>query len=368
MPRILPSIKIAILVAAAVGGLYGYRYIEKQRLLARPLATILPGRFTMLGLEEDSGYSIIIAGETAYIREGRVEGTFSSSSDAQAGQRVPTADLLEAKAGDLQSVGRLVTKMNDLIPDPEKTPQLPKLWSQGDIEKALSGDKKLRTQLSEDLGSPLSPGEAMPRLTLAAIDNGIVVRVLVPVTLDMPEGMTTVLGPVDRLYQPQAARELAMKTESKPLPPAAAIKLYQKLLAGSKGNVAQELRNLYTPATLKMYAEKPQDLLSKTCVVLTEKFVNGASMTEAPPDPLQTRSTYSLSLDLTDEGRARLYRYSAEHGGKRILVIYDGAALTASNLTPYLNVSSFDVTRLRDRRIVTDVVNLINGNGKTVER
>lgn len=361
--RVRASARIAIFVAAVGLIAWGANLYQQRRILGLPTPPIPPGKFTLLGLKPDENYNIFIAGDTAYITVGSALGTFagSHSGGANQGSRVPTADLLAAKGGDVAAMGRLVTRLTeDLRLDPEKTPNNPVPWTQEDVEKALSGDAALRPKLSADLALRLDPKDPAPPLTLSAIDNGIMVRVLVPVICLLPEGRVTVMAPVYRPFRSRAALAVEEETKEKPLPPDTTVALYKKLAAEPE-DVPAALRSLYAKAKLVAYAAAATDILDKTFIVITEKHATGASMTEVPAAPPHTRPTYDLHVGLTDEGRARLYKFSTQYGGNRVLVIFSGAALGASTLTEGLDVSEFYISKLPDKRLVQGVVELLQG-------
>lgn len=358
--RLRPSTKFLLVALVIAGAWFGNQLRLAQIVKTIPTPPIAPGRFTMLGLKPSDRYSILIANQTAFIAIGAGQETFGKGEGGATGTRVPTDDLLKAKAGDAKALASLIVRLNKLTP--EDPPQSPVTWREGDVRKALEGNAELRDRLEVDIAYPLSRGRPLPTLNISAIDNGIIVLVEVPVTYELPRGRSTVVAHVPFYYRSAAANRLAEKVATKALGAEASIALYRALAQASSEDAGESLRSLFSPAKVRRLAESAEDLLDQTFIVLTERFITSARSVEVPPAPMHTQPTYDLHLSLTPEGRARLYRFSSVYGGRRVLVIFDGVALEGSQLTKGLNVPKFSITRIRDGRRLARLVEYLNSS------
>ncbi len=342
-----------------VGGWWGYQWWLSEAAKHFPTPPIPPGRFTLLGLKPNDEYSIYIAGETAFIAVA-TSGSFAKGDQGTIRDRVPTSALVQAKGGNKEALGKLVMRMNKEELEQEDAPTNPKLWLQSDIQKALDGDKALAAKLEADLGMPLRPGGLIPPLTPAALDNGIAIRLSIPVNYELPGARTMLNAEVDVPFRPEAAKAAEQSLGTKNLSPSVYLGEYRKRVASSQEDVSLSLRRIIDPARLRQFAQKTEDLLDKTFIILTEKQITGADFTTVPPAPYKTRSTYDLHLDINPEGRGRLWRYSELFGGRTVLVLVDDAAIEGSKLSQGMNVSHFTITELKDKRRVAQAVQLIN--------
>ena len=106
--------------------------------------------------------------------------------------------------------------------------------------------------------------------------------------------------------------------------------------------------------------EIPRRLLASATVVLNERSITDASSRDYPSNDGKTLS--DLTVNLTDEGRRRLWKFSKDRVGDQILLVADDVAIAAPRIEHELALSEFTVTQLRDKVLVDGAVATIKGS------
>lgn len=132
---------------------------------------------------------------------------------------------------------------------------------------------------------------------------------------------------------------------------------------GGRGSGQEKSEAGVGSGTTQEVAEKltiPGENLVRVCpVVLTEAQFTSASVVRHPPN-LLTGETFTVSLNLTPEGRSRFYQWSRDHANENLVFILKGRVLTAGRVSATLDVNSWEIGPLRDGEAANDLADHIN--------
>jgi hypothetical protein len=366
------SIRIAVGFVLLLSLLYfGYQFISSRIIDSKAFPELKPGRVTLLGIQTGAGYKVIVSNDTAQLvqtSDAFGPGEMSDNSDAGGDKRrIPLKEMLQSLQGDTIALGKLVTALSDDLRKAEIPPN-PVIWDSADINRAIGGDVKLRSKLTHDLNADLN-GKPADFININALYNGIVLRVPVPVNVNVEGNPQKLVAKVLVPFRAAFTRNVERALQDKGLRPNdETIKGYylqevQRL--GDKPanfqNIATALKNNFSPETTQQYASNAERILSKAKVVLNETLVTKADMQE---NTSQTgKPLFDLILDLKDEGRQRLWQYSRHQGGTQLLLIVEGIAIAAPRIRHELAQSNITITQMPDRSLVEETVDLINKVG-----
>lgn len=367
--RIASSTKIAIGFAVLAGSvIFGWRAISSAMIDGIKFDELEPDRVNILGLSPDARYRIIVANQVAQLVEGAA-GKFEVNDDVDqrdSGEkkRIPLREMLNAMRGDEKALGEFIRVMNnqrDLdIPDSQ-------IWQAEDVQKALDGDatlqKKLAAALSVDLeGNPLSA------TTAASLENGIGISLPVDVTVNVGSAPKTLTGRILVQYRPTFTSAVWKHLEQK-------FDQGKEQIAGywseelnkikerpeSREDVRGSLEAQISPARTKSFAVAPNQILSKAKIVLTSRQIENASVAES--EFQDGKRQFSLTMNLNDEGRKRLWQFSKRRVGDQLLLLMDGIAIAAPRIEHELAQGEVTINRLADESLVREVAELINTHG-----
>jgi hypothetical protein len=202
--------------------------------------------------------------------------------------------------------------------------------------------------------------------------NGITIDLSVPVKVSVRGVQQTLVAHVKIPYRVQFTRDVEKNIYAKVkslTPTNEEIKGYYleeaKVLVDKpqeRESLAKALGALIDPTIVKGYAEAAEKVLGNTKVVLNEQFVRDAHKEEVPTDSGKT--VYDLVLDLTDEGRDRLWQYSRHRSGTQLLLIVNGVAIAAPVVRHELAQKQVTITQMIDPDLVDDAVNTIKQASK----
>lgn len=381
--KLRASTKIAIgFVVVLAVTVFGYKAITDRMILGEKFPEIKPGPVTLFGIAPDSGYHIVVANQIASLVEGAAAtmapGEMTDSTTEEGGKRkLNIRFMLEALQGDTKHLGAFIMALND-IKEGDDWPTQPVYWDAADIQKAIAGDEKLRAKLEHDLNVKLD-GTPLDVVSIRSIYNGIVLRIPVPVKVLVEGERTTLVGQVLQTYRPRFAMDLVRTLsqednsglhkdkdvdESK-------IKGYyvqeaRSLWSGQerKEDVVGSLKARIASDAIAKLAAAPTDILSKARVVLNESFVNDAEMVTHRGD--SGKDTYSLIMNLNEEGRRRLWQYSKLNNNSQLLFVVNGTAIAAPTIAGEIPRADVTMTNLPDGDLVRGAVETLNkyANGK----
>jgi hypothetical protein len=362
--RIPASIKIAIGGALAIGAvLGGWRLYSSESLKNFELTAVAPGRVNLVAVRPGAGWRIIVSNSMAQLAEttGMGHGDADRDEDVQNGKRLPMREYIDTLRGNQESLGYLVEKLADITD--ESIPLGAPHWTVENLEKAFKGDPVLTKKLEHDLQCRLDGGP-IGDLSISAILNGIVIDVPVSVTIQIDGKPQKVTGIVRSPYMSDLAEVVAKQFNSKFDPkPEFVMGVYKdagmRILNGEVGreNVIKAIQSRYHPGRVSSLAEKPQELIKNSTVLVTDSHLESASMDKYSSG---NKSYADITLNLTHEGKMRLWKYSFEHPGFQLLLVVDGLAYAAPRISGQLVESHLQITHLTEPDLAQEAVDRIN--------
>ncbi|HVL39118.1 MAG TPA: hypothetical protein VM328_06975 [Fimbriimonadaceae bacterium] len=355
--KMLKSTKIAIgFAVVAAASFYGYRLVGGMMIDGYEPKPVQPTRVNLLGVTTGNKYQIVVQNQIAVLMESP-DGGFEAPTDRDpdaldtGGQRrrVPIKEMLLSMQGDEKALGRFIMIMNDM-----KEADLPPMrvyWEVDDLRKALDGDADLLAKLKRDLGVGLD-GRPLERLQLSSLENGIVIRK--PVEVRVPVGGESkvlrgiVLQPYRSRFAFAVEASYAEKQVTREQVRGYVIEEARKLEENPSQleDVRASLEARIDPATSRHLAAAPEALLRNAQIILNGNQMEDARLREyRDPD---NRPLYDLVIDLTEEGRKRLWKYTRNRVGSQLLLVVDGVAIAAPRIEHELSMSEVTITQLQD--------------------
>lgn len=374
--KIRGSYQIAIAAVLLGGGsYYGWQLYSARTVDSKVFSELEPGEFSIIGVKTGAGYKIIVSNQIAQLvqlteaDEFGVEDITQTENDTGTNKRrVPLRDLLKTLQGDEPALGRLITTMNDPLRMAEM-PGTEVIWKAADIKKALAGDAALVKKLEIDLNVDLK-GRPLNDIRPSSLRNGIVIESLIPIEVSVGGKSRTMKGPVKIPFRPMFCIDVEKGYREELEPTKEMIQghylaVAQQLDANPKEqqNIAEALRQRTDEALLaKSYSEGPSRVLSNSKVILNEKYIDSATLDETTA--AQKTKLYNLALNLTPEGKDRLWQFSRKGNiGAQLLVIHNGIAIAAPRIRHELAQSSVSITQLPERSLAQETVDFLNSKG-----
>ena len=104
-------------------------------------------------------------------------------------------------------------------------------------------------------------------------------------------------------------------------------------------------------------AAKPQRVLENAAVILNDDQIISAS---AKTYKANKRELTDITINLTDEGRDRLWKYSHDRQGFQLLLVVDGIAIAAPRISHELSQRDVTISQLPDASLAEEAVDLMN--------
>ena len=360
----------AAAILIAVGAYYARGWAQDAYLRDVRFTPPPPGRVNLVGINPGAGYRIIIANDVAQLVQ--TQGGFGGKEEASQGategsikKRVPMRELLGVLRGDGKMLGPFVMRMNDKGEKDDWSP-VRVVWTKADLERAMGGDARLKAKLEHDLnvrldGTPVTP------LNRNSLENGIFLQEPVEMTVNVNGKPTVVRGETLEPYKPQLIRATEAHYADKANVDNAMIAGYyadeaRSAMAKPAGreNVAASLKGMISKEKMETLLEIPRQLLSNATVVLNEASITDASYKSYRSN--EGKTLCDLTVDLNDEGRKRLWKFSKDRVGSQILLIADDVAIAAPRIEHELALSEFTVRQLPDEVLVNGAVKSIQGS------
>lgn len=374
--KLNPSIKVS-LVASGVALLayVGYWSYSESQLSSFNPVPIAPGNVNLVAFKTSGNLRIRVANRIANLVEldpnaqtgpGNEEQARDDSSDVDA-RRIPIREFLQSLQGNEKALSSFVTTLNRLDTDGLIPPQAA-VWKASDLQKALDGDKELEKNLVRDIHINLD-GTPLPTVDLAAIRNGIVIELPVPVKVNVGNKAEVLTATIKEPYQPRFCIEYAKTIERMFDPPQSTIignytDLAKPILEGKNTpeNVRQSIQKLIDDAKKQELAAKPERLLQGAQVLVTDDLFEGASSSEYRDD--RGKELFDLNIKVNEEGRKRLWKYSRDTKGFELLLVVDGIAVAAPRITTELSGRDVTIKRLQEKSLVDKAVETIQEAAK----
>jgi hypothetical protein len=369
MKKTLSSTKIAIGFFVVMAGAYfGWGFVSGLLIESKKFAPIPPGNVNIVGVDTRAGYYIIVANQIAQLVRGNV-GEFKPGEHTESEEgkkRVPIREMLQSMQGDEKALGKFVMAMNDL--SDAEFPAYPILWKAEEVKKALDGDKALASKLEKDLNVKLD-GTPLDQIKIATLESGIILDLPVNMTVSVGSEVRHMTARIQEQFIPRLCMTVWSKLSEKSNLTPEVIKGYflteaQKVLANPKErqDIRQVLEARIDQARLDALGATPKQVLESAKIIVNDDFIESAeaeSYKTSDGKPMN-----DLVVNLSDEGRQRLWQYSKRNPNAQLLVTWQGIAIAAPRIQGELALSKVSIKQLSDPDIVNDTVAAINGAKK----
>lgn len=362
--KLRSSIKVALVVLGVSGAVYfGSRAYSVYRLKDQVITPINPGRVSLIAVQAGDRYQIRVANQVAQLVEvsGSVEEARANREELNA-KRMPIRELMQSLQGDTKALARFVMTLNDFRD--ADMPAVKVEWPMEDLEKAFEGNPEMKAKLERDLHVSLD-GAPPDEIRLQTLLNGIVINYPVSVKVTVDGKPQELVCRVEEPFQSQFAQGVWAKIEARFNPTREQIiGIYREQALPlikqpeTRQDIVTAIRGRYTPERLRGLAEKPQRILSSATVLLNEDFIKGASARTYPGKDEEVLT--DISVDLTEEGRMRLWKYSFDNKGFQLMLVVDGVAISAPRISTELAGGTVVITRLPNETLAADAVELMN--------
>jgi len=369
--KVRSSTKIAIgFTIIAAGSIYGYQYAMRRAIMGEHFQPLVPGTVNLIGINPGAGFKILVVNEMAQLVKASDEFHGNESDDAGSTEgavkkHIPIREMLAVLKGDESKVGPFIMKVNDRDEN-NNWPPTRVIWKGEDLQKALHGDKALEAKLVHDLNINLD-GSPLPTLIRSSMENGIILDYPIPIKVTIAGKQTTVVGRFQEPYKPTLMSAVENKLNDK-LVTDDTIRGYYKEEAepqmndpSKRENVRKALLIRLAPANAKELAEYPQHILESAFVIVNDSLIDSASYRSYETT---NGKTNDLTIELTDEGRRRLWQFSEDRIGTQIMFINDGIAYAAPKINHELSQGELTITQMPDERLVKEAVAAINNKKK----
>lgn len=369
--KIRASTKIFIGFLVLVGLVFGGKALWARIALGDAhFEPLKPQLVNLIGVDTRAGYHIVVANRIAQMVLGS-RGDFEQGDNYDPGaedevkKRVPIRELLASLNGDEQALSTLVMRLND-FKDEEIETQAP-VWRAEDLEKALGGDKEFESRLIADLNCRID-GTPLDVLRVDALESGIIIDMPVPVTVKPAAGGKAMVltARVREPYRTRFADRVFQRYKEKSKVTAELVQGYYREEAqaildnpASREDVSASIRQRIEQKRARQFAELPEKILNSI-----EVIINGSQMQSARLEKREVsegRPYYDLHIDLNDEGRDRLWKYSQGRVGTQLLLVWRGVAVAAPRIDHELAERQVTITQLEDEGIAEMTAEAING-------
>jgi len=353
----------AAVIAVAFGGLWGIGEYQLNTFNPKP---IIPGNVTLVAMNTELGFDVRVSNSVAQLvqvdKAGAGFGSDDRQNSSEDARRIPMRELLASLQGDEEALVRLVAVLNKIDLD-DLQPGVTE-WPAADIQKALDGDPVLEKKLTEDLNVQLD-GTPLEEVRYEKITSGIRVIVPIPVRVNIAGESKILTAQLPLVFQPSFAKEVANIIEKRFNPSDEYIvgnyrDVARKVFEGksAKENVREKLEKLIAEDMKKQMSERPEQVLQGADVLVNESLLKNATTSVRKDE--KGNEIFTIHLNMTEEGRKRLWKYSRNRKGSNLLVVVNGVAIAAPKITTELAGKQLDLTDLRDKRLVDDAVKEIN--------
>ncbi|MEI7576432.1 MAG: hypothetical protein WCK51_06030 [Armatimonadota bacterium] len=361
--RIRPSTKIALGFAALLAvGIGGSKLYTQIKLSGVKLDPIVAEDLCLVAISEEAKVKILSVNRMVQVVEASddFKSGGNDSGGASSGSikaRVPMKELLGILDGDASGITGILYKLGKKENAEEVSEEAP-LWTTDEAKKAISGDPVLKAKLENDLGVGID-GKLPSKLNRIAFYNGI--RLQVPVTFDVPNASgKPVIGFNTVPVKSKAMSTLYKELESKFLDPQALDRFYQEFVAKndgiSKEKPAELIDNLLKQGERGEGYAKALNILKHSLVITNLKMIEKASVEEVKTEK---ETSYDLKLQLSEEGAARLWKYSSEHPNTKIIVVSKSVPIAAATVGSQLNSKELVIKQIADKTLVQEAVDLV---------
>jgi hypothetical protein len=367
MRHTLSSTKIAIgfVVVVAVTW-FGWKFITGWMINRIEFVPIAPGSVNLVGVDTSAGYYIVVANETAKLVRGDI-GEFKPGEHEESGEggekrRVPIREMLRSLQGDEKALGKFVMSLNDK--SDAEFPAYPIVWKAEDLKKAIEGDAQLRGKLEKDLNVKLD-GTPVDQIKTSTLESGIILDLPVPVAVRVGSEMKNLVARVQEQFIPRLCADVWSQIREKPNLSPEIIKgnyleVGRRVLENpsERQDVKQAIETRIDPQYLSRMADVPKRVLESAQVIINESLIESAEYRSYKTSDGKT--SFDIVLNVSDEGRQRLWQFSKRNPNAQLLVTWEGIAIAAPRIQGELALSNVTVKQLTDEGLVQEAVDAIN--------
>ena len=192
---------------------------------------------------------------------------------------------------------------------------------------------------------------------MAPIQDGIILEIPIPVQVQVGNEIKTLTGVIRENYRPRFSIEFENTLDQDFEPSNSKIignyqKIAESIMNGETQpeNVQKALESQIDESRKKSLAEKPEQLLRNAQVLVADKLFEGASYRSYKDD--RGQDTFDLTINVTEDARKRLWKYSRNTEGFELLLVVDGIAVAAPRITTQLNGRDVTITKLKEKSLV----------------
>lgn len=372
--KLNPSVKVTVVALGVfAAGFAAYWLYGETQLAGFNPDPIAPGKVTMVAFKTGGNLRIRVANRVAQLVElqnanadNRASAMEADVSDAR---RIPIRELLQTLQGDEKALGDFLMAINRIGEGEVLPPEAP-VWSAADLQKAIDGDPGLVAKLESDLHIGLD-GIPPDNVRMAPLQDGIIIELPVQVQVQVGNEVKTLTGIVRENYRPRFAIEFEKTLFEEFEPTETTIvgnyrEIATPLVNGENKpeDVRASLQSQIDEKRKKSLADKPERLLRGAQVLVADQLFEGASYRGYKDD--RGADNFDLKIQVSEEARKRLWKYSRDTQGFELLLVVDGIAVAAPRITTQLNGREVTITKLKEQSLVERTIEAIKEaqNGK----
>ena len=369
--KVRSSTKIAIgFVIIAGGGIFGYQFVMRRAIMSEHFAPVIPGDVNLVGINAGTGFRIIVANQMAQLVQttggfGGIESDSGGATEGAIKKRVPVREMLMVLQGKEDALGSFIMKVNDKD-ESDAWPPIRVVWTAERLKKAIGGDKAEEAKLVHDLNMKLD-GTPLPDLNRNAMENGIILDYPVPVRVNMGGVVKTLYGRVREPYKPILMSTVEKKLTDKQITNDMIAGYYaeeSKSIAEGKGrheDIRKGIMERLSEDNAKELRAAPERILQSAEVVVSDKHIDSASYRKYETT---NGKMNDLTIEMTDEGRKRLWKFSEDRVGTQLMLIVNGVAIAAPRINHELAQGEITITQMADETLVKQATDALNKNKK----
>jgi len=369
--KLRSSTKIAIgFVIIAGGSIYGYQYLMRNSIMSQKFATIVPGDVNLVGINAGAGFKIIVANQMAQLVQasdnfGGQESDTGGATEGAIKKRVPIREMLEVLKGNEKALGTFIMKVNDRDEN-DSWPPIRVVWTAERLKSAINGDKVEEAKLVHDLNMNLD-GTPVQNLNRASMENGIIIDYPVTIHVHADQGPKSVTGRVEEPFKPDLLSSIEKKLTDKQVTNEMIAGYYAEAVQGiatgktKKQDIAKAIMARLSPDNANELSTAPERILTSAQIVVNESHISSASYRKY--DTTNGKMN-DLTIEMTDEGRKRLWQFSEDRVGTQLMLVVDGIAIAAPRINHELSQGEITITQMADESLVKHAVDGLNKHKK----
>lgn len=367
-----PALVIGFLAVVGVG-YGGWRAFGEYQLRNLQMNPIKPGHVNIVAVNPGSGFGIIVSNQVAQLAEfsdSDLDAPEMNEDDVITKKKLLIREFLGALQGNGDALGKLVMSLNDV--NEGEFPAEAEVWTKDQLERAINGDANLKPKLERALSMTLD-GQPLATLDLDRLIDGIIIEVPFEMEYNVGGTETKVRGVYRESFNSQFASRAGRRLTEKFLTDAAMQATYAEEIKRTRGELTdkdgnpipaqkedllQSLKGRFSEARLKELTAKPYRVLENAFVVVNDEMITGASKNTY--DGGNNQPVTDIRLNLTEEGRLRLWKFSREHPRFQLLFMVNSVALAAPRIGTELAEKNVTIRGVGAEQLAADAVEDIN--------